>query len=323
MTAAAPYPEFAPGDRLRLNRRRMALRSRARQKCLFGTIALVAAIVSVSPACARHRPPVPNTLPDRDAELLIDCARGTVLYARNDAIERHPASLTKMMTLYLVFERLKQGKLLPTTAFTVSPNAAAQPRAKLHLRAGSTIDVEDAIRAIVILSANDVAVTVAENVAGTEAHFTELMNEKAQELGMTHTFYHNASGLPDPLQLTTASDLAILARHLVYDFPEDFHYFSLPSFAWHSHVFETHDALIGHYEGADGLKTGYTDESGYNLVSTAARGGTRLIGIVMGGASASRRNREMEKLLDLGFATEAQRSAAAVRPGPTATLQAR
>lgn len=254
---------------------------------------------------------------------MVDCTSGAVLYAHNESIERHPASLTKMMTLYILFDELRAKKLTLASQFTVSPDAAAEPRAKLHLRAGSTIGVGDAIQAITVLSANDVAVTIAENIAGTEAHFTELMNAKAQELGMTHTFYHNASGLPDPLQLTTAADLAILARHLVHDFPEYFHYFALPSFAYRTREFETHDGLLGHYEGADGLKTGYTDQSGYNLVSTASRNGVRLVGVVIGGISAERRNREMEKLLDAGFAAEAAKSAIAAKPAATSYLQAR
>jgi len=287
------------------------------QKLLsWGLVAVVCvAFGFAQPASARHHSPIPNTDPTRDAELVIDGAKGTVLYARNDTVERHPASLTKMMTLYVMFERLRAGKLKMGTAFTVSPNAASQPKAKLHLRAGTTITVENAIQAIVILSANDVAVTVAENIGGTESHFTELMNADAQALGMTHTFFHNASGLPDGLQLTTASDLAILARHLVYDFPEYFHYFSMPSFSFNGHTVDTHDGLLNSYEGADGMKTGYTDQSGYNLVTTASRGGVRLIGVVLGGVSAERRNREMEKLLDAGFAREAQKAT----PTPSAT----
>src|SRR5215472_15231659 len=278
-----------------------------------GFVAVICVVVGLAqPASARHRMPAPNTDPTRDAELVVDGARGTVLYARNETVERHPASLTKMMTLYVVFERLRSGKLKMGTALSVSPNAASQPRAKLHLKAGTTITVENAIEAIVILSANDVAVTVAENIGGTESHFTELMNGDAQALGMTHTFFHNASGLPDALQLTTASDLAILARHLVYDFPEYFHYFSMPSFSFNAHTIDTHDGLLSSYEGADGMKTGYTDQSGYNLVTTASRGGVRLIGVVMGGVSAERRNREMEKLLDAGFARVAQRPPSAV-----------
>jgi D-alanyl-D-alanine carboxypeptidase len=260
------------------------------------------------PASAHHRAPIPNTDPTRDAALVIDGAKGTVLYARNDTVERHPASLTKMMTLYVMFERLRAGKLKMGTPLFVSPNAASQPKAKLHLKAGTSITVENAIQAIVILSANDVAVTVAENLGGTETHFTELMNADAQALGMTHTFFHNSSGLPDSLQLTTASDLAILARHIVYDFPQYFHYFSMPSFSFKGHTIDTHDGLLNSYLGADGMKTGYTDQSGYNLVTTASRGGVRLIGVVLGGVSAERRNREMEKLLNDAFARTTQKA---------------
>src|SRR5215472_15465224 len=281
----------------------------------FAAVACVA-IGLAQPANARHRAPIPNTDPARDAELVIDGTKGTVLYARNETVERHPASLTKMMTLYVMFERLRAGKLKMATTFSVSPNAASQPKAKLHLKAGTTITVESAIEAIVVLSANDVAVTVAENIGGTESHFTELMNADAQQLGMTHTFFHNASGLPDALQLTTAADLAKLARHLVYDFPEYFHYFSMPSFSFNARTFETHDGLLHSYEGADGMKTGYTDQSGYNLVTTASRGGVRLIGVVLGGVSAERRNREMEKLLDAGFAKAAQKSPPSVGSHP-------
>jgi len=274
------------------------------QKLSFWSFVAVACIAVglAQPASARHT--IPNTDPTRDAALVIDGAKGAVLYARNEAVERHPASLTKMMTLYVVFQRLRGGRLRLDTPLSVSRNAAVQPKAKLYLRTGTTITVENAIEAIVVLSANDVAVVVAENIGGTESHFTELMNADAQTLGMTHTFYHNASGLPDPLQLTTASDLAILARHLVYDFPEYFHYFRMPSFSYNAHTIETHDGLLSSYEGADGMKTGYTDQSGYNLVTTCSRGGVRLIGVVMGGVSAERRNREMEKLLDYGFARE-------------------
>ena len=291
----------------------------------WGLVAVACVAVGLAqPASARHRAPVPNTDPTRDAALIVDGRKGTVLYARNETVERHPASLTKMMTLYVMFERLRAGRLKMATPLTVSRNAASQPIAKLYLHTGATITVENAIEAIVVLSANDVAVTVAENIGGTESHFTELMNADAQALGMTHTFFHNASGLPDPLQLTTAADLAKLARHLVYDFPEYFHFFSMPSFAYNARTIDTHDGLLKSYQGADGMKTGYTDQSGYNLVTTASRGGVRLIGVVMGGISAQRRNREMAKLLDDGFAKEAQkgnqvRIVTAPAPAPTRT----
>lgn len=270
------------------------------------TIVRTAIAAAVGLACAATPAPARelwsgNTDPEKDAALIVNAKNGAVFFARNEAEQRHPASLTKMIILYLLFERLHEGKLRLTSDLTVSMNAVIKPRAKIHMHAGSTITVETAIEAIIVCSANDVTVAVAENLGGSEAHFAELMNAKAQALGMKHTFYHNATGLPDDLQLTTASDLAILARHLIYDFPEYFHYFAMPVFHYRGFEFETHDGLIGDYAGADGLKTGYTDELGYNLVSTAQRGGVRLVGVVLGGWSDKRRNREMEKLLDLGF----------------------
>jgi D-alanyl-D-alanine carboxypeptidase len=284
---------------------KLATRSVVHAASVAALIALIA-----NPAMARHHGPVPNTDPNLDAELVVNAKNGGILFARNETLERHPASLTKLMTLYVVFQHLRDKKLTLASEFTISPNAASQPRSKLHLEPGSTISVENAIEAIVICSANDVAVATAENVGGTEAHFTEFMNANAQQLGMTHTFYHNASGLPDSLQLTTAADLAILARHIVYDFPEYFHYFAMPEFHYRGGTWETHDGLIGAYQGADGLKTGYTDQSGYNLISTASRDGVRIIGVVMGGVSATRRNHEMETLLDQGFAAVKTKTAA-------------
>ncbi len=150
-------------------------------------------------------------------------------------------------------------------------------------------------------SANDAAVTIAEAIGGTEQHFSELMNAKARALGMTHTFFHNATGLPDDLQQTTAEDLSILARHLVYDYPEYFGYFRTPQITWRGVDYNTHDNLIRDYKGTDGIKTGYIDASGYNLVSTVERDGTRLIGVVMGGITPEKRDEEMVDLLDAQF----------------------
>jgi D-alanyl-D-alanine carboxypeptidase len=254
-----------------------------------------------APVHHRHRHARMFTDPDLDAALVIDAKTGTVLYSRNATASRHPASLTKMMTLYLLFEKLRLQKMTLDTQLTASANAAAQPRSHLRLREGNTISVDMAIKAIVVCSANDVAVTVAEAIGGTEQHFSELMNAKAHELGMAHTFFHNATGLPDDLQQTTAEDLSILARHLVYDFPEYFGYFRTPQITWRGIDYNTHDNLIGNYKGADGIKTGYIDASGYNLVSTAERDGTRLIGVVMGGLTAERRDEEMVDLLDATF----------------------
>ena len=246
------------------------------------------------------------TDPAKDAALIVDGSSGKVLYARNPDVPRHPASLTKMMTLYLLFDALKQGKVTLATSLTVSPHASVQKPTNLHLLPGDQLTVDTAIRAIVVRSANDVAVAIAEGIGGTESHFAELMTEKARELGMHSTYYHNASGLPDPLQITTASDLAILARHLAYDFPQYFHYFSIPSFTYRGTTYPTHDNLIGRYAGADGIKTGYTGMSGFNLVSSVVRGGEHVIGVVMGGRTAHMRDREMVNLLDWTFGQAAQ-----------------
>jgi D-alanyl-D-alanine carboxypeptidase len=242
------------------------------------------------------------TDPQKDAALVVDGATGKVLYARSETVERHPASLTKMMTLYLLFDALKAGKVTMQTPMAVSWHASVQHPTKLNLRPGQTIDVDTAIRAIVIRSANDVAVVIAEALGGTESHFAEMMTERARQIGMKETNYHNASGLPDPLQITTASDLAVLARHLAYDYPQYFPYFGLSGFNYKGVWYPTHDNLIGRYDGADGIKTGYTGASGFNLVSSVTRGTTHVIGVVMGGRTAVRRDMEMVRLLDQTFA---------------------
>ncbi len=241
------------------------------------------------------------TDPQKDAALVVDGATGKVLYARNETAERHPASLTKMMTLYLLFDALKAGKVTMQTQMPVSWHASVQHPTKLGLRPGQTIDVDTAIRAIVIRSANDVAVVIAESLGGTESHFAEMMTERARQIGMKESNFHNASGLPDPLQITTASDLAVLARHLAYDYPQYFSYFGLSGFNYKGAWFPTHDNLIGRYDGADGIKTGYTGASGFNLVSSVTRGTTHVIGVVMGGRTAVRRDMEMVRLLDQTF----------------------
>ncbi|MGH6827854.1 MAG: D-alanyl-D-alanine carboxypeptidase [Rhizomicrobium sp.] len=242
------------------------------------------------------------TDPAKDAALILDGATGKVLFARNENAERHPASLTKMMTLYLLFEALKAGKITLETPMPVSAHAAAQKPTKLYLRPGETITVDTAIRALVIRSANDVAVVIAEALGGTELNFAHMMTEKAKILGMRETYYHNASGLPDPLQITTASDLAVLARHLAYDFPQYFPYFALPGFTYKGVYYPTHDNLIGRYPGADGIKTGFIDSSGFNLTTSVVRNDVHLIGIVMGGRTAVRRDLEMMHLMDEAFA---------------------
>ena len=246
--------------------------------------------------------PANPTDPAKDAALIVDGATGKVIYARNELAERHPASLTKMMTLYLLFDALKAGKITMQTQMPVSYHASIQKPTKLALRPGQTIDVDTAIRAIVIRSANDVAVVIAEALGGTESHFAEMMTARARQIGMRETNYHNASGLPDPLQISTASDLAVLGRHLAYDYPQYFPYFGLAGFTYKGVWYPTHDNLIGRYDGADGIKTGYTGASGFNLVSSITRGTTHVIAVVMGGRTAIRRDLEMVRLLDQTFA---------------------
>jgi len=254
------------------------------------------------PARATVRMPASPTDPDKDAALVVDGATGKVLYARNETAERHPASLTKMMTLYLLFDALKAGKVTMQTQLPVSYHASIQKPTKLGLRPGQTISVDMAIRSLVIRSANDAAVVIAEALGGTESHFAEMMTARARQLGMRETNYHNASGLPDPLQISTASDLAILGRHLAYDHPQYFPYFGLAGFNYKGAWIPTHDNLIGRYDGADGIKTGYTGASGFNLVSSVTRGTTHVIAVVMGGRTAMRRDLEMVRLLDQTFA---------------------
>ena len=290
----------APADAAKA--RHHAARAAAAHPALRGT-GLPSALAARRATVARRvvKMPASPTDPDKDAALVIDSATGKVLYARNETLERHPASLTKMMTLYLLFEALKANKLNMQTQIPVSRHASQQKPTKLFLRPGQSIDVDTAIRAVVILSANDVAVTIAEMLGGTEGHFAEMMTDKAKKLGMKETNFHNASGLPDPLQITTATDLSALARHLAYDFPQYYSYFSLPGFTWQGRWIPTHDNLIGRYQGADGVKTGYTGASGFNLVSSVVRDGRHIVGVVMGGRTALRRDLEMVRILDEAF----------------------
>lgn len=266
----------------------------------FAAATLALAFAAADAKGAHH--PRRFTDPDLDAALVIDANTNAVLYARHADALRHPASLTKMMTLYLLFERLRQHKIALTTELPVSANAASRPRSHLRLHAGDTISVDMAIRSVVVCSANDTAVAIAEALGGSEQHFADLMNAKARQFGMNNTVFRNATGLPDNAQVTTAQDLAILAHHVIYDFPEYFAYFATPHITWRGEDINTHDMLIGNYKGADGLKTGYLDSSGFDLVSTAQRDGTRLIAVLMGGLTADKRDEAMVDLLDDGFA---------------------
>ena len=235
------------------------------------------------------------------AAMVVDANSGRTLYAANEDAPRHPASLTKVMTLYLLFEELESGRMRLDTPLSVSAHAAAQSPTKLGLRPGSTITVENAIKAIVTKSANDMAVTVAENIAGDEPTFAEAMTQKARALGMAHTFYHNASGLPDMRQLTTARDLTILGRAIRERFPQYYHYFSTPSFTYAGTFMPNHNHLLGKIDGMDGIKTGYTTASGFNLLTSVNRGGRHIVSVVLGGRTAASRDRVMQALIESHF----------------------
>jgi D-alanyl-D-alanine carboxypeptidase len=239
------------------------------------------------------------------SSIMIDAGSGQILYAQNADQPRYPASLTKLMTLYMLFEALRDHRIALNQLMPVSVHSASVEPVKLGVPPGGRISVEEAILAMVTLSANDAATTAGEFLAGgDETRFGALMTLKAHTLGMNDTVFRNASGLPDPEQVTTAHDVALLARRLIQDFPEDYHYFSTPSFLFHGRVIFNHDNLLKSYPGADGMKTGYTNAAGHNLVTSAVRGGVRLIGVVMAAPSNGYRDRQMAGMLNAGFATE-------------------
>lgn len=235
------------------------------------------------------------------AAIVVDMQSGEVLHAANADATRYPASLTKMMTLYLVFEALESGGMNWRQLMPVSPYAASKPASKLYLKAGSTIAVEDAVKVLVVRSANDVAVVIAEALGGSEQHFARMMTAKARELGMPSTQFRNASGLPDSGQVTTARDMATLSIRLMQDFPQHYHLFSTKSFTYRGKTHKSHNRLVGNYPGADGLKTGYIRASGFNVATSAVRDGRRLLSVVMGGYTSQSRDAHMADLLDRGF----------------------
>lgn len=237
----------------------------------------------------------------RYAGIVVDLDNGEVLYAENIDDQRYPASLTKMMTLYLTFEALEEGTLRLNQPLPVSSYAAAKPAVKLWLAAGSSIPVDTAIRALSVRSANDVAAVVAEALGGSEANFAQMMTTKARELGMHATTFRNASGLPDAGQTTTARDMLTLSVRVMQDFPQYYHYFGLQEFSYRGTRHTSHNRLVRDYPGADGLKTGFIRASGFNVATTAMRGNRRLVGVVMGGFSSQSRDTHMANLLDRSF----------------------
>ena len=231
------------------------------------------------------------------SSIIVDANSGATLTSTSPDGLRHPASLTKIMTLYLLFERLESGKINLDSEMQVSEHASDQAPTKLGLRPGQTIRVEDAIKGLVTRSANDAAVVIAETVGGDEDSFAKMMTRKARALGMSRTVYRNASGLPNDEQLTTARDQATLGRAIQDRFPRYYRYFSTVSFNYHGQSIRNHNHLLGEVEGVDGIKTGYTRASGFNLVTSMRRGNRRLVGVVMGGRSGGSRDATMRNLL--------------------------
>jgi D-alanyl-D-alanine carboxypeptidase len=256
---------------------------------------LMIALMSLTPATAAHY-----------ASIIIDADTGKVLQAVNADETNYPASLTKMMTLYLLFGALDSGKVKLNDKLPVSKHAASRPPTKLGLHPGDTVSIHDLMLGLVTQSANDAASVLAEGLAGSEPAFAARMTAKAHELGMKNTVFYNASGLPDRHHpnVTTARDLATLARALYRDFPNHYHVFATREFEFHGRTMKNHNHLMSSYPGMDGIKTGYINASGFNLAASAVQDNHRLIGVVMGGQSARGRDHKMAHLLDAGFARE-------------------
>jgi D-alanyl-D-alanine carboxypeptidase len=259
--------------------------------------ALAVLLLLTAGASARRRQYRLRYAPPASA-MTIDLHTGRILYTKNASEPRYPASLTKVMTLYLLFDALRDGKISMTAKLRVSAHAAAQSPTKLDLSEGDTISVADAIGAIVTKSANDMAVTVAEALAGSEEEFARRMTQKARTIGMLNTTFRNASGLPDPDQRTTAQDLIILGQSILADHPERCKVFATKYFQYDGEIYRNHNTLLFSYEGMEGMKTGFTSASGFNLIATARRGDKRLLAVVLGGSSAGARNAAMRNILD-------------------------
>lgn len=242
------------------------------------------------------------------ASVVMDMETGQILRTRYADKKLYPASLTKMMTLYMTFDAIRSGKLSLDQELLISRNASRQPPSKIGLRAGRTISVREAIQACATKSANDAAVVLAEAIGGSVDNFAALSTQKARELGMSRTTFKNPHGLTKRGQLSTARDMAVLGRRLFLDFPEHYHVFKRKVFKHGGRKFYATNKLLGRYSGADGIKTGYTSASGFNLVASAEQNGRRVLGVVFGGRSSASRNRHMRNLLDEGFAALPERT---------------
>jgi len=258
---------------------------------LKAPIILVAVLVILAP-CALHA----------EARLVIEADSGKVLEAENATVPWYPASVTKLMTAYVTLQAVKDGKITLDTLFTVSPTAASQSPSKMGFRPGTRVTVDNALKMMLVKSANDMAVVLAEGVGGSIDGFSVMMNDTAKKLGMTQTSYVNPNGLPADGQITSARDLAILARSIIKNLPEYEYFVHIPSIRYGKRITQNFNRLIGRYPGADGFKTGFICASGYNLVASATRDGRRLIAVVLGASSGTMRAVRAAQLLDRGFA---------------------
>ena len=277
----------------------------------FLSLILTATCLIFTPSQAHANP--------KYASIVIDADTGQIISARHADKILHPASLTKIMTLLLTFEALEDGRLTLKSRVPISRHAASMVPSKIGLSPGSSISVKDAILALVTKSANDVAVALGEAIGGTESQFAYRMTQKAREIGMRNTRFKNASGLHHPSQISTARDMAKLARYVIRAYPNYYGYFATSSFRYRGHTYSNHNRLMRTYKGMDGLKTGYINASGFNLVSSAVRDNRRLIGVVFGGRTSRSRNAHMEALLNAGFGKIRTVRIANHKPAPTPT----
>ena len=238
----------------------------------------------------------------KKAAIVIDFDTKEVLFEVNANTKNYPASLTKIMTLYILFDQLEKGQITNQTKLKVSRIAASRSPSKLYLEEGSNIKAEDAVMALIVKSANDVATVVAESISGSEKEFAKLMTSYARKLGMTNTTFKNASGLPNRAQLTTARDISILSHALIYNFPEKYKLFSKQKFTYNGKTYKTHNKLMLSYDGADGIKTGYIRASGFQLAFSAVRNDKRLIGVIFGGDTGKQRDNSLKIIMDKEFA---------------------
>ena len=285
---------------------------------VFGKRFSFSAVFAALSLCLTGLAIAPAASAEKYASIVVDVDTKEVLHARHADSTRYPASLTKVMTLYMLFDALNAGELDLDDKLTVSRNAASQRPSNLKLKAGQKITVRDAIKALVVKSANDVAVVVAERLGGTEKRFAALMTAKAKQMGMKNTRFRNASGLPNSRQVSTARDLYILAESMMTDHPAYYHFFQTNSFSWNGRTYKSHNKLLGTVDGVDGMKTGYIRASGFNLMTSAKRDDRRIVVIMMGGRTAKTRNAHVKALVNAAFkqidrSPEAQRKIAALR----------